>query len=265
MYNAPYEEQGAHTFTLTNTGTEQINNVTATPLPLGSAFEIIPPLSDHTLQVGGQVTIQVRPKAGHLSTPEPKTFKDTLSISGIGTEGRTVNLTVSLEFTVYPTHRIGFSESGINFYRENGDLITTPFADVRHGDDISIFITLQNPESRYITGVRVADGINLSPYDSRFVSLGAVGVVTFPNVSSNHQISVNAMSSPQNLFNIIAFAGAGGSFDQGLSTKTNPSPSTRTTVLKLTRLGWMARALMQTTLPSPCRMTCLQASTGSQA
>jgi putative cell wall-binding protein len=85
-----YGQQGAQEFTIENTGTGTITNLSAALG--GTDFEISAALSADTLNAGGTATVSVRPKTGLAVN----TYTDTLTITG----DNGISLTVNLSFTV---------------------------------------------------------------------------------------------------------------------------------------------------------------------
>ena len=86
-----YSEQTAQVFTITNTGTGNLTNLSAA-LTTGTNFEISTALSGDSIASGGTATVSVRPVTG-LSAG---TYTDTLTITG----DNGITLSVSLSFTV---------------------------------------------------------------------------------------------------------------------------------------------------------------------
>jgi hypothetical protein len=90
---AGYNNMGmAQVFTIENTGTEQITELTASLG--GTNFEISTPLSAQSVSVGESATISVMPKRGLAAGETP--YMATLTITG----SNGINLTVSLSFAV---------------------------------------------------------------------------------------------------------------------------------------------------------------------
>ena len=88
-----YGEQAAQEFTITNTGTGIITNLSAA-LTGGTSFEISTALSGDEIELSGTATISVRPKTGLTAN----TYTDTLTITG----DNDISLSVLLSFTVNP-------------------------------------------------------------------------------------------------------------------------------------------------------------------
>jgi hypothetical protein len=88
---AGYGLQTAQTFTIENTGTGTVTELSAS-LTDGTNFEISTALSSDTLNPGGTATVSVRPRTGLAAD----TYADTLSITG----NNGISLTADLSFTV---------------------------------------------------------------------------------------------------------------------------------------------------------------------
>jgi len=228
-----YAQQLAQQFTITNTGTGTITNLSAT-FGTGTSFDISTALTPLTIAPNGTATVSVRPKTG-LATG---TYTDTLAI----TADDGILLTVNLSFTVNaPTYTATVNPTSRVY----------PAATIGYAAQTPQLFTITNTGTGTITGLSATFGTGTN-FD---ISTAIAPLTIAPNGTATVSVRPkNGLVAGTYTDTLAITADNGLLLSINLSFAVNPaltyiatvSPTSR--IFPATTVGYLAQAVQQFTV-----------------